>query len=224
MTTTRTDLLLLSPSTGHLFVVPKAGYHNVTLISGDLPFGTEYEEFIELVSGLTIHAPASAFTDYLVDDDQVHSALRAGKVDGLRAAHPARESSGAGDTISYAGNLIDPTWVFISVGGKCNSRCLFCYTEWIREGPDLPSESIMKVIEDAAKIPSVTNIAFSGGEPTLRNDLPSFLAHARECGYRDICIYSNGHRLAIRGYLRQLLQSGMSSSPPINPWHQPSCP
>lgn len=57
----------------------------------------------------------------------------------------------------------------------------------------------------AAGIPHVT---FTGGEPTLRDDLPALIAHAEKNG--QVCgLLTDGLKLADRKYLDQLLQTGL---------------
>jgi Fe-coproporphyrin III synthase len=54
---------------------------------------------------------------------------------------------------------------------RCNSRCSMCYV-W--KNPSLPNEEIS--LETLAKIPDKLNtINLTGGEPTLRNDLPEIV-------------------------------------------------
>jgi uncharacterized radical SAM superfamily Fe-S cluster-containing enzyme len=56
------------------------------------------------------------------------------------------------------------------------------------------------------------NLQLSGGEPTLRDDLPEIVKVARRIGYSFIQVNTNGLRLASdRAYLRQLLDAGLSS-------------
>jgi organic radical activating enzyme len=57
----------------------------------------------------------------------------------------------------------------------------------------------------AAGIPHVT---FTGGEPTLRDDLPELIAHAEKNG--QVCgLLSDGLKLADKKYLQLLLQTGL---------------
>jgi hypothetical protein len=57
----------------------------------------------------------------------------------------------------------------------------------------------------AAGIPHIT---FTGGEPTLREDLPALIAHAEKVG-QVTGLLSDGLKLADKKYLRSLLQTGL---------------
>ncbi len=56
------------------------------------------------------------------------------------------------------------------------------------------------------------NIQLSGGEPTLRNDLPEIVALGRSMGFGFIQINTNGLRLAREeGYVKRLKEAGLAS-------------
>jgi organic radical activating enzyme len=54
----------------------------------------------------------------------------------------------------------------------------------------------------------VPHVIFTGGEPTLRDDLPELIAHAEALGQVS-GLLTDGLRLADRGYLEKLLQTGL---------------
>jgi len=57
-----------------------------------------------------------------------------------------------------------------------------------------------------------SNLQLSGGEPTLRNDLPEIVDIARQVGYSFIQVNSNGLRLASDiNYVRRLSEAGLTS-------------
>jgi Fe-coproporphyrin III synthase len=75
---------------------------------------------------------------------------------------------------------------------RCNLKCVHCYaqakdTEFKNE---LSTEEGKALIDDLAEFESPV-ILFSGGEPTLRKDLPELAAYAREKGMRAV-ISTNG--------------------------------
>lgn len=72
---------------------------------------------------------------------------------------------------------------------------------------ELTAEEWQSILDKAwhAGIPHVT---FTGGEPTLRDDLPVLIAHAEKNG--QVCgLLSDGLKLADKKYLNQLLQTGL---------------
>lgn len=65
-----------------------------------------------------------------------------------------------------------------------------------------------KTILDKAWAAGIPHVTFTGGEPTLRNDLPELITHAEKNG--QVCgLFTSGRKLADKTYLRQLLDSGL---------------
>ncbi len=102
----------------------------------------------------------------------------------------------------------------IALTYKCNNRCTFCYASAPDRGRDVPEMSTAQVktvldkIVDEAKVPTVS---FTGGEPTLRADLPELVAHARARGLRANLI-TNGIRCDDAGFVAQLKDAGLQSA------------
>lgn len=65
-----------------------------------------------------------------------------------------------------------------------------------------------KSILDKAWSAGIPHIIFTGGEPTLRDDLPELIAHA-ESNDQVTGLISDGLRLSERDYLNSLLQTGL---------------
>jgi len=61
----------------------------------------------------------------------------------------------------------------------CNQKCLHCYAanEKLSYENELSKEDWFKII-DIAKKARIPQLTFTGGEPTLRNDLPDLIEHA----------------------------------------------
>ena len=65
-----------------------------------------------------------------------------------------------------------------------------------------------QTIMDKAWQAGIPHITFTGGEPTLRSDLPKLIAHAEKNG--QVCgLLTEGLKLADKGYLDELLQTGL---------------
>ncbi len=63
-------------------------------------------------------------------------------------------------------------------------------------------------ILDKAWSAGIPHITFTGGEPTLRDDLPALIAHAEKNG--QVCgLLTDGVKLADQAYLQTLLQTGL---------------
>lgn len=99
--------------------------------------------------------------------------------------------------------------VLLEVTERCNLRCRFCFArggECARE-PSL--EELKSSVRDIARQCGSPLLQLSGGEPTLRDDLPELVRYAKEqgCGY--VQINTNGIRLAEDGeYVRRLRDAG----------------
>jgi pyruvate-formate lyase-activating enzyme len=113
-----------------------------------------------------------------------------------------RHRSGLG-LIESGKNILD-----IKITHECNNLCRFCVAGDSRLiAEDLSGDEIKKRLSDNA--PSCDGIVFTGGEPTVRADLPELVRYAQEkCGYKTIIIQTNGRRLAYKSYLEELIDSG----------------
>ncbi|MCO5383812.1 MAG: 12,18-didecarboxysiroheme deacetylase [Methanosarcina barkeri] len=92
---------------------------------------------------------------------------------------------------------------------RCNLKCVHCYAQ----AKDIEFENELSTGEGKALIDDLANfgspvILFSGGEPTLRKDLPELAAYAREKGMRAV-ISTNG-TLIDRGMAKKLKDVGLS--------------
>ena len=101
----------------------------------------------------------------------------------------------------------------IALTYKCQNRCTFCYADSPRRGRDVPEMTTDEVkiiidrIFDEAHCPTVS---FTGGEPTLRDDLPELVAYAKGKGMR-VNLITNGIRCAGGEYVRDLAKAGLDS-------------
>ncbi len=92
---------------------------------------------------------------------------------------------------------------------RCNLKCVHCYAQ----AKDIEFENELSTEEGKALIDDLANygspvILFSGGEPTLRKDLPELAAYAREKGMRAV-ISTNG-TLIDRDLAKRLKDVGLS--------------
>jgi len=106
-----------------------------------------------------------------------------------------------------------PCSVLLEVTNRCNLHCAVCFADsGHRREEDLSLEKIRWLLGRAITAVGPSNLQLSGGEPTLRDDLPDIIGAAREIGYSFIQINTNGLRLASdKGYLKRLLAAGLSS-------------
>jgi len=90
---------------------------------------------------------------------------------------------------------------------RCNVGCAHCYNLEGREVPELTTaewKQAFRKLWDAG----VPHLTFTGGEPTLRDDLPELVQAAEELGFIT-GLQTNGRRLADPAYARTLKECGL---------------
>ena len=96
---------------------------------------------------------------------------------------------------------------------RCNLTCAFCFADSgpaSGRDPDLPQ--IRRWYESLLANGYMCNVQLSGGEPTLRDDLPDIVALGRSMGFQFIQLNTNGLRLAAdTAYVEGLKKAGLSS-------------
>ncbi len=105
-----------------------------------------------------------------------------------------------------------PVMVEIEVTHRCNLACPVCFASADQNSPDPSLDTIAKVLRTTlSQAPLTTNLQLTGGEPTIRPDLPQIVRCARELGFRGIELNTNGITIARRpAYLRALKDSGLT--------------
>lgn len=105
--------------------------------------------------------------------------------------------------------------LIMDVTNRCNMKCPVCFAK-VNEGGHIfePTlDEIRFMLENAKKVnpAPVTTIQFSGGEPTVREDLPEILSMARDIGYTAIYINTNGIKLSKSvEYCKTLIDAGLT--------------
>jgi radical SAM protein with 4Fe4S-binding SPASM domain len=102
----------------------------------------------------------------------------------------------------------------IALTYKCQNRCFFCYASSPDRGRDVPEmttaevKAVVDKIVDQARVPT---LSFTGGEPTLRDDLVELISYAGERGLRTNLI-TNGIRCASEEFVARLSEAGLKSA------------
>jgi len=104
----------------------------------------------------------------------------------------------------------------IDVTNRCNLKCSVCFANAAAAGYvyEPTKEEIRGMLENLRKNDPVpaTALQYSGGEPTIRNDLFELIRMAKELGFRHVEVNTNGLRLAQSvDYCRELKEAGMST-------------
>src|SRR5665647_1475182 len=99
--------------------------------------------------------------------------------------------------------------VVLEVTSRCNLRCPFCFASG-GGGSDVPFSDLVDALQTLA-VPGQTLVQLSGGEPTVRDDLPQIIAAAKTAGIPFVQLNSNGIRLAeSKEYVHTLAKAGLS--------------
>jgi 7,8-dihydro-6-hydroxymethylpterin dimethyltransferase len=101
----------------------------------------------------------------------------------------------------------------IEVTSRCNLRCTFCFADsGTTSSHDVNLSEIRTRYETLLTNGYRCNVQLSGGEPTLREDLPEIVALGRSMGFEFIQLNTNGLRVASDlEYLDRLKEAGLSS-------------
>lgn len=99
--------------------------------------------------------------------------------------------------------------VLLEITKRCNLGCLHCFAD-PDQAPDPSFDQVKSWLEDLAE-PGKTLVQLSGGEPTLRDDLPELVTAAKQAGCAYVQLNTNGLRLAEDGdFVRRLAEAGLS--------------
>jgi len=90
---------------------------------------------------------------------------------------------------------------------RCQNDCVHCYAGGPHETPELSTAQWKSVIDKLSEI-GVFILTFTGGEPTLREDLPELLQYAQNKGMVTGLI-SNGRKQKDKAYVAALEKSGL---------------
>lgn len=97
--------------------------------------------------------------------------------------------------------------LIIGVSAACNLHCKFCvFGDKRNEFIELSSQDILAALSDYAKV--CDRVGFTGGEPTLRKDLPVLIRTAKSLGY-EVSVQSNGRMYAYKEFCQRLIQAGV---------------
>ena len=101
--------------------------------------------------------------------------------------------------------------VLLELTKRCNLSCPVCFASAGGESADPSLADIAALFDMLRSRGGGFNIQLSGGEPTVRDDLPEIVALGRERGFGFFQLNTNGLRLAAEdGYAERLRAAGVS--------------
>lgn len=96
----------------------------------------------------------------------------------------------------------------ISVTTKCNSNCIFCFSEGgVKRNRNL--KEIRKDLENGIR-EGCTYLVLSGGEPTIHPDFLKIVKLGKGMGYRNIKTITNGRMFSYENFLNRAVKYGVS--------------
>lgn len=104
----------------------------------------------------------------------------------------------------------------IDITNRCNLRCPVCFANaaaagYVYEPSKQQIHGMLKNLRLNSPVPA-NALQFSGGEPTIREDLPELVKVAKDMGFRHVEVNTNGIRLAQSAdYCRTLYEAGVST-------------
>ena len=107
--------------------------------------------------------------------------------------------------VLYKGQMA-PYRMDLAVTYRCNNACVHCYNE-DKEIREMGAEDWKKVLDILWKV-GIPHVVFTGGEPTLRDDLPELIGFAEGIG-QITGLNTNGRKLSDNKYMRSLTASGL---------------
>jgi uncharacterized radical SAM superfamily Fe-S cluster-containing enzyme len=101
--------------------------------------------------------------------------------------------------------------VLIEVTSRCNLNCEFCFADSSGNEKDPDLKTIEHWYKKILEAGGPFNLQISGGEPTIRDDLPKIISMASHMGFSFIQLNTNGIMLSDYDYYKSLKEAGLSS-------------
>jgi radical SAM protein with 4Fe4S-binding SPASM domain len=103
--------------------------------------------------------------------------------------------------------LSAPYRMDLAITYRCNNKCLHCYAGGPRETKELTTQEWILVINKLFDL-GIPQVVFTGGEPTLRDDLSKLIAQTQKVGLVSGLV-TNGRKLKDATYFKSLVDAGL---------------
>jgi len=120
---------------------------------------------------------------------------------------PVNTYSGIEIDSPYSHHPRAPYRMDLAITYRCNNDCPHCYNARSRSYPELSTRDWKEAIDRLWEI-NIPHLIFTGGEPTLRDDLVELIGYAEGKG-QITGLNTNGRRLKDKKFLSALIDAGL---------------
>lgn len=110
-------------------------------------------------------------------------------------------------SMPFSSKLSAPYRMDLAITYRCNNNCAHCYNARERSFPELPTESWLRIIDRLWDL-RIPHVVFTGGEPTLREDLLDLVDYAQKKGMVT-GLNTNARHLADNRLVQKLIDAGL---------------
>jgi radical SAM protein with 4Fe4S-binding SPASM domain len=121
--------------------------------------------------------------------------------------NPVNTFSGVEINSPFSIHPTAPYRMDLAITYRCNNDCPHCYNARLRSYPELDTADWRRIIDRLWDL-NIPHLIFTGGEPTLRNDLPELIAYAEGKG-QITGLNTNARKLSNPDYVAQLVEAGL---------------
>jgi len=101
----------------------------------------------------------------------------------------------------------------LKTGFGCNNNCRFCAQGHKKKFGDKTTAELKGYLSQAAR-EGYKAVVFTGGEPTIRPDIIELVSYAKELGFQQIQMQSNGRRFADLDFCKVVIAAGANEFSP----------
>jgi radical SAM protein with 4Fe4S-binding SPASM domain len=114
---------------------------------------------------------------------------------------------GIEQTEPFSSEMSAPIRMDLALTYRCNNHCIHCYTGGPRETRELSTEDWKRIIDKIISL-GIFIHTFTGGEPTLRDDLTELVSYAQKKG-AVTGLVTNGRKLKDLNFVSNLEEAGL---------------
>lgn len=101
----------------------------------------------------------------------------------------------------------------LKVGFSCNNRCRFCAQGHRRNLGDNTTQECKENLKEGYEN-GAREVVFTGGEPTIRDDILELVSYAKTLGFERIQIQTNARRLSYLHFCKGIVKAGANEFSP----------